>query len=231
MSHRRPAFRLPRRTLLKSLLLAAAAQALAACAPRANRPLATFKIIPRAEWGAVEPDLSAWGEHGLYDAEANPEGWRVYDEPLSQVLTTIVVHHSALPLSDGLREIQLLHMQQKGFADVGYHYLIDDLGQIYQGRELSVRGAHAGGHNTGTVGIVLLGNFEKVTPFEAQLASLTALSQHLVDNYGLTHLAGHRDFQPGETACPGQYLEPLLPDLATQLGLTFGIEGYAGPQS
>lgn len=92
-----------------------------------------------------------------------------------------------------------------------------------------MRGAHTGGHNTGTVGIVLLGNFQIDEPTEAQLASLRTLSGCLIDAYAITHIAGHRDFQPGITDCPGDNLEALLPDLATELGLEFGTEGYAGP--
>jgi N-acetyl-anhydromuramyl-L-alanine amidase AmpD len=165
----------------------------------------------------------------LYDPVTNPGGWLVYTEPLPEVLTTIVVHHSALPLSDGPREIQQMHFQFKGYADIAYHYLIDETGQIYEGRSLTVRGAHTGGHNTGTVGIVLLGNFEVSQPTETQLASLHTLSACLIDAYAITHIAGHRDFQPGVTDCPGDNLEMLLPTLAAELGIEFGTEGYAGP--
>ena len=51
----------------------------------------------------------------------------------------------------------------------------------------------------------------------------------LIDAYAITHLAGHRDFQPGVTLCPGDNLEVLLPDLAAELGIAFGTEGYVGP--
>ena len=174
-------------------------------------------IILRAQWGAVEPDLNAPGEHG------------VYDEPLTQVLNTIVIHHSALPLSDGPREIQYMHMHDKGFADIGYHFVVDDRGQIYEGRRISVRGAHTGGHNTGTVGVVLMGNFEEAQPPVAQVSDVKVLIRYLSGEYTITHLAGHRDFQPGETVCPGKYLEPLLPGWASELGLEFGTGGYIGP--
>jgi hypothetical protein len=65
-----------------------------------------IKIVPRASWGALEPDLSAPVENGVYDPIANPDGWRVYTEPLADILNTVVVHHSALALSDGPHEIQ-----------------------------------------------------------------------------------------------------------------------------
>jgi hypothetical protein len=172
--------------------------------------------------------LNAPNEHGLYDPTTNPEGWLIYDQPLSGLLHTIVVHHSALPMRDGPREIQRLHMQQKGFADIGYHFVIDDLGWVYEGRSLAVRGAHTGGYNTGTLGIVLMGNFEVRQPTGAQLAYLKLLVRQLVDEYSITHLAGHYDFQPDETVCPGRNLEPLLPGLAAEMKLEFGTGGYVG---
>jgi hypothetical protein len=66
-------------------------------------------------------------------------------------------------------------------------------------------------------------------PPEAQMASLRTLSACLIDAYDITHIAGHRDFQPGITDCPGDSLEVLLPSLAAELGIEFGTEGYAGP--
>jgi N-acetyl-anhydromuramyl-L-alanine amidase AmpD len=166
-------------------------------------------------------------EEGAYDAATNPGGWYVYPKPLTEALNTLVVHHSALPLSDGPREIQRKH-RRRGFADIGYHFVIDAEGRIYAGRDVSVRGAHTGGHNTGTLGVVLLGNFETQTPTEAQLESLRRLGRTLRDTYALTHLAGHRDFQPGVTVCPGQQLAARLPALAQTLDLAFGTGGYVG---
>lgn len=217
-----------RRALLKLTASAIVLPVAAACAPRASPP-PEFRIIPRAEWGAAEPDFDAPGEHGLYDPVANREGWLVYEQPLNQVLMTIIVHHSALPPRDGPKAIQSLHMRQKGFADIGYHFLIDDAGQVYEGRSIRVRGAHTGGHNTGTVGVALLGNFEETAPAPFQLTILKILVRHLADEYGMTHLAGHMDFQPDVTVCPGKNLEPLLPDLAKEASLEFGTGGYDGP--
>jgi hypothetical protein len=184
-------------------------------------------VVPRADWGAVEPELDS--QEGLYDAVANPGGWLVYDEPLPEVLTTIIVHHSALPVGDGPREIQQKHLETRGLADIAYHFVIDADGRACQGRDLTVRGAHTAGRNTGTVGVVLLGNLQIAQPTGEQMATLRSLCAWLVDEYAITHLAGHRDFAPGETVCPGDNLEILLPGLATDLGIEFGTGGYAGP--
>lgn len=199
---------------------------LAACA--SPQGMATLTIVSRSEWGASEPEIASSVE-GVYDPLTNPGGWYLYEKPLIEVLNTIVVHHSALPLSDNVLEIQKKHMTDKQYADIGYHFVIDDKGIIYEGRALNVRGAHTGGHNTGTVGIVLLGNFEEGNPLPPQLQSLTILSRALISDYGITHLAGHRDFQPEETVCPGAHLESMLENFATGLGLEFGTEGYIAP--
>ncbi|MBN1313353.1 MAG: N-acetylmuramoyl-L-alanine amidase [Anaerolineae bacterium] len=190
--------------------------------------LDSLGIVPRAEWGAAEPRIED-SEEGVYDPVSNPEGWLVYSEPLEDVLNTIIVHHSALPVSDGPREIQQLHFDFKDYADIAYHFVIDETGTIYEGRALNVRGAHTGGYNTGTVGIVLLGDFQIIEPTDAQLSALRILSAYLIDRYGITHMAGHRSFMPGVTECPGANLEYLLPDLAVELDIEFGTGGYRGP--
>ena len=188
-------------------------------------------ILSRKEWGARPLNLLALEEHGLFDAESNPEGALYYTGDLRRVLNTIVVHHSAI--SDaGPAEIQDLHMDRRGFADVAYHFLIDSDGVIYEGREIDIRGAHVQGFNTGSVGVVLLGNFNDEEPTEAQLDSLRALVDYLRYTYEIRYLAGHKDYpdqSPDGTECPGANLYPLLPKMARSLGMKYGIDGYVRP--
>jgi len=187
-------------------------------------------IVNRAEWDARPLDLEAPDEFGLFDARSNPEGVLYYPNNLRSVLNTIVVHHSAYPYA-GPKDVQNLHMDGRGFADVAYHFLIDSEGTIYEGRELNVRGAHVQGFNTGSVGIVLLGNFNDEQPSEAQLSSLRSLVDYLRYSYEIRYLAGHKDYpdqSPDGTECPGENLYPLLPDIARSLGMKYGIEGYVG---
>ncbi|MCB8944828.1 MAG: N-acetylmuramoyl-L-alanine amidase [Ardenticatenaceae bacterium] len=194
-----------------------------------KRPLGQFDLITRAGWGAGAANWQTSDEAGAFDAETNPIGHLIYPEPLSDWLNTLVVHHSALDYLAGPREIQRLHILENGFGDVGYHFLVDGLGQVYEGRPLNERGAHTGGYNTGTVGICLLGNFEIVQPVMAQLNSLHQVAVYLRDTVGIMHLAGHRGFQPEATVCPGVHLWPLLSDVATEAGLIWGTDGYVVP--
>ena len=188
--------------------------------------LTQVTLIPRAAWGAKDPAVTpdGQGEYGPYDALANPNGWLVYDQPLESVLNRIIIHHSALPLTDGPLEIQRLHTEEKGFADVGYHFLINEKGQLFEGRSLQVRGAHTYGANYGSLGICLLGNFEEIQPAPVQLAVLSILLSDLTARYPLiTHLSAHLDHNPGITLCPGAHLYPLLPGLAQERALQYGL--------
>lgn len=195
-----------------------------------TREFGPLTLITRAGWGAASPNLQAQAEHGLFDPVANPEGWLTYRDPLTKAFNTVVVHHSALPLADGPQAIQRAHMGLKGYADIGYHFLVDGLGDLYEGRILRARGAHTGGHNTGTVGVVLLGNFNVVEPFTRAWQTLRDLIAYLRDAYHITHVAGHHDFQPEETECPGAHLQKRLPALATERQMNFGTGGYVVPE-
>lgn len=188
-------------------------------------------IFSRNEWGARPLNLLAPEELGLFDVESNPEGVLYYADDLSIVLNTIVVHHSAI-FNAGPAEIQELHMDRRGFADVAYHFLIDSDGVIYEGREINIRGAHVQRFNTGSVGIVLLGNFNNDVPTQKQIDSLEKLIDYLRYTYGIRYLAGHKDYpdqSPDGTECPGTNLYPLLPELARSLGMKYGIDGYVKP--
>ncbi len=190
----------------------------------------TLPIIPRALWNALPPDHSVKDEQGLFDPRTNKAGWQVYAEPLDQVLRTIVIHHSALAPTFGAAEIQRLHIEQRGFADIAYHFVINADGKIFEGRSINVRGAHVAGANTGSVGVVLLGNFEESAPPEIQLTAMCELIDHLRSTYRcITHLAGHHDFN-FDSVCPGAHLYPSLKNFAHEHHLLYGTGGYRRPK-
>lgn len=197
-----------------------------------NTPPVRPIIISRAEWGARPLNLDAVEEFGIFDSQTNPTGVLTYPDDLSDVLNTIVVHHSAYSHASP-QDIQDLHMDVRGFADVAYHFMIDPNGNIYEGREINIRGAHVQGFNTGSVGIVLFGNFNNERPTESQFDSLKVLVDYLRFTYEIHYLAGHKDYpdqSPDGTECPGDNLYPMLTNLARELGMKFGIEGYVVPE-
>ena len=82
----------------------------------------------------------------------------------------IVIHHVGVPSGDTSAEaIHKAHLA-KGWAGIGYHYVIRKDGTIERGRPLAAVGAHAQGHNFDTVGINVTGNFDTERPTAEQLA-------------------------------------------------------------
>ncbi len=128
-----------------------------------------------------------------------------------------------------------LHVNTNGWSDIGYNYLIDRNGVVYEGRGNAVVGAHFSCLNSATVGICLIGNFMQQLPEKTALERLRELgvwqsclhgiapndsSLHSSSQLFLAHLSGHRDANsatvgcPSGTVCPGDVLYPQLDSLA-----------------
>ena len=160
---------------------------------------AGLNILARTGWSATPPVAAR--------LTRNLRSW-----------TRITVHHSAMPsgelrtgspasVADAIRRIQLVHMRDEGWGDIGYHFLIDPAGRVYQGRILAYQGAHAGGaNNVGNIGICLLGDFDHEQPTERALDSLEELIVALSRRHGIARASvkGHREFKA--TQCPGRNL-------------------------
>src|ERR687883_934803 len=162
-------------------------------------------------------------------------------------LRLAIVHHTAGSNSYSraespaiVRAIEIYHVLGNGWNDIGYNFLVDKYGQIFEGRyggiDRNVVGAHAQGFNTGSVGIALLGTYTSRAPSAAALRSLEALLAwrldlaHVDSRGTLTYISGgnprfaagapvflrtisgHRD--TGFTTCPGYALYRRLPSIA-----------------
>ena len=129
----------------------------------------------------------------------------------------IVVHHTGSPTDDDWTapEIHRMHLNN-GWYGIGYHFVIRKNGTVELGTPLETIGAHSYDHNTDTIGIHLSGNFELVKPTAQQIHSLEQLIADLATDYHLPinakTVAGHQHFN-SDTACPGYYLERLLPTI------------------
>ena len=94
---------------------------------------------------------------------------------------------------------------QRGWADIGYAYLIDRFGNVFVGRGRHRSLAHATGFNTSYLGVAFLGTGDETFTDEAAIAFIEL--RKWLRNNGLTNmnrLNGHRDI--GSTTCPGNYL-------------------------
>lgn len=106
-----------------------------------------------------------------------------------------------------MREIQRWHFE-RGWATVGYHLVVSPSGRVFRARPIDRLGAHVLGHNVGTVGICLMGDFELEQPTPAALASLAHVRSRVVPGGAKARLLGHHDHRGHETsACPGRNLE------------------------
>jgi hypothetical protein len=193
-------------------------------------------------------------------------GWRA-DEKIVRAKPTFapavrlaVVHHTAgtntyTPAQAAaiVRGIEVYHVKGNGWNDIGYNFLVDRFGTVYEGRgggiEKNVIGAHAEGFNTGTFGVAMIGNYAHAAPPKAQQDALVTLLAWRLDvahidplstvlytsggnlkfkagtNVTLRAISGHRDTGPSE--CPGTGTYVLLPGIAKRVSLTALPKLYA----
>ena len=118
----------------------------------------------------------------------------------SRPMHTIVVHCSATKenVDYNKDDIKKWHLQ-RGFKDVGYHFIIKIDGTIEIGRPLNIVGAHVTNNNTGTIGICYIGGLDskckpKDTRTDEQKDSLLNLITLLKDNINIKEIKGHRDY-------------------------------------
>lgn len=115
------------------------------------------------------------------------------------------VHHSESPAPTGslessiraVQNIQAFHQgPARGWNDIGYAYLVDPQGRIFEGRGRNVWSAHCPGHND-EPSVCMLGSYATMSPTPSMRESIWELADYL----GMTELKGHR--QGYSTSCPG----------------------------
>ncbi len=167
-------------------------------------------VMPRAAWTNVGPALS----------RANP---------MSGGIRRITVHHAAMNSSSirsqadaarMLNSIRADHVRRRDprtgstWADIGYHYMVDPQGRVWEGRPTNLQGAHVQDNNENNLGILMLGDFETQQPTQAALASLDGFVSSQMKRYGVpvSRVYTHRELKP--TMCPGRNLQRYM--LATR---------------
>lgn len=131
-------------------------------------------------------------------------------------ISEIIIHCTATkpdwmerqPTSAKVDEVRKWHVTDRGWKDIGYHYLIDRDGTVAHGRPLDQVGAHTQGHNTGTIGISLIGGFGSSADdaFDTNFTSkqefaLRKLIEELKYKYSIVKVSGHNEY--AAKACPG----------------------------
>ncbi|ROR72119.1 N-acetylmuramoyl-L-alanine amidase [Bogoriella caseilytica] len=181
-------------------------------------------IISRAGWSADEANTT----------------WPI-DYPVEYPeLRSATLHHTAgtnnytAGQSAGIvRGIWHFHRWDRNWGDIGYNFLVDRFGQVFEGRKGTldspagrmVVGGHASGHNTGSLGIAVMGDFTSTSPPEVvydRFVEIIAWQFHRAgidarttttvgSTSGLPRIYGHRRVQ--STTCPGQAIVDRIPGL------------------
>lgn len=134
-------------------------------------------------------------------------------------VSRITIHHTGMPQpvtvvsrNESAEYLEMLRKSHvsKGWADIGYHYIIDRAGRVWEGRSARYQGAHVKDTNEHNLGIMVLGNFEQQAPTEAQIQSLVATVRHFrsVNRVPVSQVRTHQELRP--TACPGRALQPKV---------------------
>ena len=235
--------------------------------------LGQTRSLPGRMWDAVRAAWRPAAAEAITTAPAivSRAGWGA-DESLrsgspsySRRIRAGFVHHTVnantytqAEAAGLVRGIYRYHTQSLGWDDIGYNFLVDRFGTVYEGRaggaDRPVIGAHAGGFNTSTFGVSSLGTHTTAGPGAEALESIARMiawkfDLHHVDVAGaavltsrgstrfaegqqvrLATVSGHRAVS--ETSCPGQALENLLPAIrhrVLQLGGDMILDHEASP--
>ena len=130
--------------------------------------------------------------------------WRGTLTTRTAAVTDIVVHHADGDLTAA--EIHRIHREERGWAGIGYHYVVELDGDIHRGRPEKKVGAHCNEHNAHTIGVCFSGDYEvrKAMP-RAQLGSGRELIADLRRRYPKARVRGHGQMPANATACPGRH--------------------------
>lgn len=157
-------------------------------------------VIPRMRWAKSGPDMGDINPMlPIRSLTIHHEGWEPFvtsdfDETAYRIEHVRIAHRNA---------------KNGGYADIGYHYIVDREGRVWEGRSLKFQGAHVKNHNEGNIGIMCLGNFEEQNPTERQLAGLSlqvraVMARHKIP---LKRVYTHREWADAQTLCPGRSLQ------------------------
>ena len=117
-------------------------------------------------------------------------------------INKVIIHCSATPEGRDytVADIDRWH-RERGFNEIGYHYVVYRDGSVHTGRDVAKIGAHCKGQNANSIGICYIGGLDangkaKDTRTEAQKRALRVLVAKLVKEYPIKEILGHRDTSP-----------------------------------
>uniref|UniRef100_A0A8C8SPZ3 Peptidoglycan-recognition protein n=1 Tax=Pelusios castaneus TaxID=367368 RepID=A0A8C8SPZ3_9SAUR len=163
----------------------------------------------------------SWGHQCLHIVTPGKWGGRPANcsSPLKSVQTEyVIILHTAgssctthSECREQIMNIQHYHMNDKGWCNIAYNFLIGEDGQVYEGRGWNTEGAHTFGYNDISLGIAFIGDFTGRSPNAAAWTALKhLLSSAFTDGYLSSHylLMAHGDVS--NTISPGQPIRNIL---------------------
>ena len=212
--------------------------------------------LRRVAHSAVASIATAWGASSQPRIHSRSE-WGGDQCPTRGVsygrVKAAVVHHTVTAneytraqVPAAILAVCRFHRNTNGWNDIGYNFLVDRFGRIWEGRDggidEAVMGSHAQGYNSQTTGIANLGEYSTFPQSEAAIAAMARLIAWKLPNHGIRtggtskmtsaggssarypygytrrfpRVIGHRD--TGVTACPGEQLYYQLADLRARVG-------------
>lgn len=149
----------------------------------------------------------------------------------------ITIHHDGMPpvtlnnsaaVAQRIEQIRNSHVIGRGWADIGYHYIVDPQGRVWEGRSISKQGAHVKDQNENNLGILVLGNFDRQTPTQAALASLDKFVANQMQRYniGISQVRTH--MERDSTSCPGRGLQSYMVRTRSGSGTLYAMASRAG---
>lgn len=182
-----------------------------------KRLQAALNLVQDGIFGAItEEAVKAFQKtHGLVpDGIVGEKTWAIIVPNESSLhvsrrtINRIIVHCTATPEGrvETVESIRMMH-KAKGWADIGYHYLIGLNGERWNGRNVNLVGAHCEGYNTNSIGVCYVGGCDKNmkakdTRTDKQKAALIALLKDLRKLYPKAKIVSHRDLDRKGKACP-----------------------------
>ncbi|MER5730075.1 peptidoglycan recognition protein [Streptomyces sp. NPDC002138] len=196
-----------------------------------------------AKGSAAGPDVVS---RGAWGAREQPGNEPVYGKEVKAVFVHHTAQTNAYDCADSaalMRGLQTLHVRTNGWKDLGYNFVVDKCGTVFEGRrggaDRPVTGAHTLGFNTDTMGVAVIGEYSSQEPSDAAMSAVARLAAWKLGRYGydprgsvtltsgldngtfrtgqqarFERISGHRD--AFATECPGTALYRRLPTIRSR---------------
>jgi hypothetical protein len=166
-------------------------------------------IVPRSMWTTVGP-LMGTGRSINRMGSVN----RITIHHEGDVVFTATSQGSVAQRLESIRQYHITRMSSskpgEKWADIGYHYIIDPAGRVWEGRSVSWQGAHVKNQNENNLGVMVMGNFDLQRPTPQALGTLDAFVTQQMRRFNVSRsrVYTHRELNP--TECPGTNLQTYM---------------------